>query len=163
MGRRIFNTDSSLRGYVARTLPGRHAILVSNRGPQDSREDGTFKRGAGGVVTALLTLAEATAADWVACARNDVERKQAESSSDGLQVRLARGKGRLYYAAPSREEYDRYYSVIANPVLCCESDALVHPALSLGSRQRARHRRSDPPGMDRRLRPREHADGRKGD
>jgi len=102
---------------VARTLPGRHAILVSNRGPQDSREDGTFKRGAGGVVTALLTLAEATAADWVACARNDVERKQAESSSDGLQVRLARGKGRLYYAAPSREEYDRYYSVIANPVL----------------------------------------------
>ena len=54
-------------------------------------------------MTALLTLAEATAADWVACARNDVERKQAESSSDGLQVRLARGKGRLYYAAPSRE------------------------------------------------------------
>ncbi|TMC80646.1 MAG: hypothetical protein E6J08_09615 [Chloroflexi bacterium] len=102
---------------MARTLPGRHAILVSNRGPQDPREDGTFKRGAGGVVTALLTLAEATAADWVACARNDVERKQAESSSDGLQVRLARGKGRLHYAAPTREEYEMYYSVIANPVL----------------------------------------------
>jgi len=116
MGRKS-KTDSSLRGYVARTLPRRHAILVSNRGPQDPRGDGTFKRGAGGVVTALLTLAEATAADWVACARNDVERKQAESSVDGLQVRLARGKGRLHYAKPSREEYEMYYSVIANPVL----------------------------------------------
>ncbi len=102
---------------MARTLPGRPAILVSNRGPQDPREDGTLKRGAGGVVTALLTLAEATGADWVACARNDVERKQAERSSGGLQVRLARGKGRLHYAIPSREEYDMYYSVIANPVL----------------------------------------------
>jgi trehalose 6-phosphate synthase len=102
---------------VARTLPGRSAIIVSNRGPQDPREDGSFRRGAGGVVTALLSLAEATDAAWVACARTDVERQQADAHPDGLKVRLTRGTGRLLYATPTREEYEMYYSVIANPVL----------------------------------------------
>jgi len=102
---------------VARTLPGRSAIIVSNRGPQDPREDGSFRRGAGGVVTALLSLAEATDAAWVACARTDIERQHAAANPDGLMVRLTRGTGRLLYATPTREEYEMYYSVIANPVL----------------------------------------------
>ncbi len=102
---------------MARTLPGRTTILASNRGPQDPREDGSFRRGAGGVVTALRTLAEATGAEWVACARTDAERKIAQAHPSGLKVRLARGTGRLHYAIPSREQYEMYYSVIANPVL----------------------------------------------
>jgi len=48
---------------------------VSNRGPHEPRADGTFRRGAGGVITGLLTLAEAVSADWVACARSEAERK----------------------------------------------------------------------------------------
>jgi trehalose 6-phosphate synthase len=102
---------------VARTLPGRTTILASNRGPQDPREDGSFRRGAGGVITALLTLAEATSAQWVACARTDVERKYALASPEGFKVRLANSTGRLHYATPTREQYEMYYSVIANPVL----------------------------------------------
>jgi len=102
---------------VARTLPGRSTILASNRGPHDPREDGSFRRGAGGVVTALLTLAEATGADWVACARTELERKHASAHPDGLKVQLARGTGRLHYATPTREEYEMYYSTVANPVL----------------------------------------------
>ena len=102
---------------MARTLPGRSAIVVSNRGPQDPREDGSFRRGAGGVVTALLSLAEATGATWVACARTDVERQHAAAHPEGLKVRLSSGSGRLVYASPTREEYEMYYSVISNPVL----------------------------------------------
>jgi trehalose 6-phosphate synthase len=34
-----------------------------------------------------------------------------------LTVPLAGGKGRLHYATPTREQYEQYYSVIANPVL----------------------------------------------
>jgi trehalose 6-phosphate synthase len=90
---------------------------VSNRGPHDPREDGTFRRGAGGVVTGLLTLAEATGANWVACARTDAERVLAERSRHGLMVPLRRATGRLYYASPTREQYERYYAVISNPVL----------------------------------------------
>ena len=98
-------------------MPGRYAILVSNRGPHDPREDGTFRRGAGGVVTGLLTLAEATAADWVACARTDAERRLAESAIQGLEVPLRAATGRLYYATPTRDQYEKYYAVISNPVL----------------------------------------------
>src|SRR5260370_19503534 len=112
MGRQQSTSESSLRAYVARTLPGRSAILVSNRGPQDAREDGTFKRGAGGVVTGLLTLAEATGADWVACARTDAERKQAAAGRGGLKVRRPRGPCPLPQPTPSRQQEQVYHSAI---------------------------------------------------
>lgn len=76
-----------------------------------------MRRGAGGVVTALLSLAEVTSAEWVACARTDAERKLAAGVPGGVKIRLARNTGRVHYANPTREEYDMYYSVIANPVL----------------------------------------------
>ena len=69
------------------------------------------------MVTGLLTLAEATSANWVACARTDAERKLAEESPHGLTVPLRQATGRLFYATPTREQYDMYYAVISNPVL----------------------------------------------
>jgi trehalose 6-phosphate synthase len=69
------------------------------------------------VVTGLLTLAEATGANWVACARTDAERKLAERSSSGITVPLRQATGRLYYATPTPEQYEQYYSTISNPVL----------------------------------------------
>ena len=65
---------ASMRAYVTRTLPQNSVIVVSNRGPHEPRPEGGFARGAGGVVTALLTLAEVMAADCVACARTEAER-----------------------------------------------------------------------------------------
>src|SRR5258707_15381083 len=65
---------ASMRAYVSRTLPHSSEIVVSNRGPHEPRPEGGFARGAGGVVTALLTPAEVMAAEWVACARTYAER-----------------------------------------------------------------------------------------
>lgn len=90
---------------------------MSNRGPHEPRGDGTFRRGAGGVITGLLTLAEVTGATWVACARNDPERELAAQHPTGMTVPLAHSRGRLHYATPTRDQYEMYYSVIANPVL----------------------------------------------
>ena len=108
---------SSLQAYVARTLPGYSPILVSNRAPHEPMLDGGFKRGAGGVITGLLTLADATGADWVACARNDAERELAARNPAPVAVPLLHSIGRLHYATPSREQYEMYYAVFANPVL----------------------------------------------
>src|SRR5439155_6077032 len=55
---------TSLRAYVTRTLPHSSTIVVANRAPHEPRPDGGSTRGAGGVITALLTLAEVTAGDW---------------------------------------------------------------------------------------------------
>src|SRR5216684_4212640 len=107
----------SMRAYVTRTLPELSSIVVSNRAPHEPRPEGGFARGAGGVVTALLTLAEVTAADWVCNARNDAERKLVAERGDTWTAPLIRSDTRLHYVTPSREQYDQYYSVISNPVL----------------------------------------------
>ena len=106
-----------MRAYVARTLPDVSPILVCNRAPSEPKPEGGFRRGAGGVITALLTLAEATEADWVACTRNDDERQIAASHGSAVTVPLLNSTGRLHYATPTKEQYDLYYGVFANPVL----------------------------------------------
>src|ERR1700674_3127756 len=108
---------TSLRGYVSRTLPHASTIVVANRAPHEPKPDGGFTRGAGGVITALLTMADATGADWVACARTDEERALAQKNGASAPVTLPNWNGRLHYATPTREQYDMYYGVIANPVL----------------------------------------------
>jgi len=108
---------SSLRAYVSRTLPDCSPIVVSNRAPHEPRPEGGFKRGAGGVITGLLTLADAMGADWVACARNDLERKLASEIRGPLSVPLLQSKGSLHFVSPTREQYEMYYAVFANPVL----------------------------------------------
>src|SRR6266700_5262408 len=107
----------SMKAYVSRTLPHCSAIVVSNRAPHEPRPEGGFTRGAGGVVTALLTLAEVASADWVACARNDAERELVSRQGATWDSPLIRTQTRLHYVTPTREQYDQYYSVFANPVL----------------------------------------------
>jgi trehalose 6-phosphate synthase len=108
---------SPLRAYVTRTLPDCSPIVVSNRAPHEPRPEGGFKRGAGGVITGLLTLADALGADWVACARTDAERSLADTHRGPRTVPLLSSSGSLHYVSPTREQYDMYYSVFANPVL----------------------------------------------
>ncbi len=106
-----------MRGYVMRTLPHSSAIVVANRAPHEPRPEGGFTRGAGGVITALLTMAEVTAADWVACARTEAERELVLQQGTTSTVPLIRGETRLHYVTPTPEQYEQYYSVISNPVL----------------------------------------------
>jgi trehalose 6-phosphate synthase len=108
---------TSMRGYVTRTLPNYSTIVVSNRAPHEPRPEGGFARGAGGVITALLTLAEVTAANWVACARTESERKLVAEHGTTWNAPLIRSDTQLHYVTPTPEQYDQYYSVIANPVL----------------------------------------------
>ena len=97
----------------------RKLIVVSNRGPISyGREQGgrIAKRGAGGLVTALASLVSHHDVTWIASAISDEDRIAAasgavdETARDGSRYRL-----RLVAHAPT--VYDRYYNVIANPVL----------------------------------------------
>ncbi|MEP6753432.1 MAG: trehalose-6-phosphate synthase [Candidatus Dormiibacterota bacterium] len=108
---------ASMRAYVTRTLPHNSVIVVSNRGPHEPRPEGGFARGAGGVVTALLTLAEVMGADWVACARTDAERALVNEHGPSGMAPLISSQTKLHYVTPTPEQYEMYYSVISNPVL----------------------------------------------
>src|SRR2546428_884560 len=106
---------TSLRAYVTRTLPHSSTIVVANRAPHEPRPEGGFTRGAGGVITALLTFAEVAGADWVACARNQSERELIAEHGTTWDAPLLRRATRLHYATPTPEQYEQDYSVIANP------------------------------------------------
>jgi len=96
----------------------RSLIIAANRGPvtfQTARDGSrTFTRGSGGLVTALIGLAQQVEATWIACGRTD---EDAEWESG--EVALSRNAETLHvhFLSPDPESYERYYNVIANPLL----------------------------------------------
>jgi trehalose 6-phosphate synthase len=94
-------------------------VLVSNRGPVTFDAHGNAQRGSGGVVTALIGLASHREAIWIASAMSEYdaevsrqhgERSFAVHSPGGSDFQV-----RLVISDP--EAYDRFYHVVANPML----------------------------------------------
>src|SRR5919206_396773 len=97
----------------------RKLIVVSNRGPvayaTDERGERVGRRGAGGLTTALRGLLSLHDVTWIASAMSAEERAlagaaQPETALDGSPFRLR-------FVAHDPQAYDRYYNVVANPVL----------------------------------------------
>jgi trehalose 6-phosphate synthase len=97
-------------------------VLVSNRGPATFERDDTGRlvasRGSGGLVTALTGLVEHRDALWIASALNDADVEASEGHGgrafdcevDGVTYRI-----RLVSSVAVA--YDRFYNVVANPIL----------------------------------------------
>ncbi len=109
-------SEGSLRRYTNRVLAPWSPIVASNRAPFEPGPRGSMRRGSGGLVSALMTVAEATSAAWVACARTPAERERATMGTP-VHVMGAQGPIEIHYANPHPDAYRRYYSVIANPLL----------------------------------------------
>ena len=60
----------------------RPLVLVSNRGPVTFAEDGSVKRGTGGLVTALTGLASHRDAVWIASALTEGDVAKAKEEDD---------------------------------------------------------------------------------
>src|SRR3954454_1438758 len=95
-------------------------VLVSNRGPVTYQDDGSVKRGTGGLVTALTGLASHREAVWIASTMTDRDAEVAEENGGkAVEVEAPDGgtyKVRLVKSDP--EAYDRFYNIFANPMLC---------------------------------------------
>jgi len=93
-------------------------IIASNRGPFSftQNEDKTFtaNRGEGGLVTALWSLAEKHEVVWVASAMDKDDRKWVQSVQGKVQniENIA-----LKLIAHNKNQYEKYYNTIANPLL----------------------------------------------
>lgn len=94
-------------------------VLVSNRGPVTYQDDGSVKRGTGGLVTALTGLASHRDAVWIASTMTEAdERAAAEQSGKAAEVEAPDGGTyHVRLVASDPEAYDRFYSVFANPML----------------------------------------------
>ena len=106
----------SLSAYAARTLEPFRLIIATNGSPYERRADGGTRRGSGGVVTAMLAVAEATGATWVACARTSVERQLA-SGAEPIVVERQGQPVSILYAQTEPAAYAKHYGVVANPLL----------------------------------------------
>jgi trehalose 6-phosphate synthase len=94
-------------------------VLVSNRGPVTFQDDGSVKRGTGGLVTALTGLASHRDAVWIASALTDGDaRKANEAEGKALTVHSpAGGEYQVRLVVSDPDAYDRFYNIFANPML----------------------------------------------
>ncbi len=94
-------------------------VLVSNRGPVTHEDDGTVKRGGGGLVTALTGLASHRDAVWIASAMTDRDAEVAAAHNGApFEVQAPDGGSyRVKLVASDPDAYDRFYNIVANPLL----------------------------------------------
>jgi len=94
-------------------------VLVSNRGPVTYQEDGSVKRGTGGLATALIGLASHRDAVWIASAMTEQDaEKAAEHDGRAFGVGAPHGEAfQVRFVSSDPQAYDRFYSVFANPML----------------------------------------------
>ncbi|HWF58120.1 MAG TPA: trehalose-6-phosphate synthase [Candidatus Dormibacteraeota bacterium] len=101
-----------------------HPIVVANRAPLVFEPADVYRntperlvKGAGGLVTALSSLASSTNALWVAVARDDSDRALA-ARGDPAELETEDGTSyRVSFVQPHPDAYDLYYNTISNPLL----------------------------------------------
>jgi trehalose 6-phosphate synthase len=94
-------------------------VLVSNRGPVTFDDAGEIQRGSGGVVTALMGLASHRDAIWIASAMTDQD-AEASRRAGGRSFPVRAPSGQAFHVrlvVSDAEAYDRFYNVVANPML----------------------------------------------
>ena len=100
--------------------PTRRLLVASNRGPlmYGRAPDGSLQasRGGGGLVTALAGLAANHEVTWIASALSDEDREVAERGSFA-ELDAAGNPFRLRLIEHARDDYDRFYTTFANPLL----------------------------------------------
>ena len=95
-------------------------VLVSNRGPVTFEDDGSVKRGTGGLVTALTGLASHRDAVWIASALTDGDARKAHEADGQGRSRVrspAGGEYQVRLVVSEPDAYDRFYNIFANPML----------------------------------------------
>src|SRR4051812_9253559 len=97
-------------------------ILLSNRGPamfvRDEAGQLIPRRGGGGLVTALTGLLRKRDAIWIASAMTDEDIEVSRSHGErAFDVDMGSARYRIRLVSSDPDAYDRFYNVIANPLL----------------------------------------------
>ncbi len=118
-------------------------IIASNRGPVEYQlsQDKTLKprRGAGGMVTALIDAGNKMDVTWVAMAMTEGDRlaiQQAQQDSGLLQSPLRGQKMQLRYVAVSKAAYRKHYERISNQLLWFVQHYMYDPTQESNSTHR---------------------------
>ena len=96
-------------------------IIVSNRGPahfeRDREGERTVRRGGGGLVTAISGLVSHREALWIASAMTDEDVEVSEERGGPVELSIDGIDYKVLLVGSAPQAYDRFYNVIANPIL----------------------------------------------
>ena len=96
-------------------------IIVSNRGPaqfeRDENGERTVRRGGGGLVTALSGLVSHRDALWIASAMTEEDVAVSEEAGGAVALSIDGIDYNVFLVGSDPEAYDRFYNVVANPIL----------------------------------------------
>jgi len=117
-------TQMTSRTASSQPMRASRLIIASNRGPVEYQlsRNKTLKsrRGAGGMVTALIDVASRMNMTWVAMAMTEGDRialEEAEQNGGLLTSQISGQKIQLRYAAIAETAYRKYYGKISNQLL----------------------------------------------
>ncbi len=101
-------------------LGERRLVVAANRGPVSFHSDPSGEpivtRGLGGLVTVLTEVLREHDGTWIATALGDEESRLAEQARS-VDVELDGDTYRVRYVAVAADVYDKYYNIVANPIL----------------------------------------------
>ena len=128
-------TQPTLAQAQPQQIHANRLIIASNRGPVEYNlsHDKTLKhrRGAGGMVTALIDAGNRMEVTWVAMAMTEGDRvalKEAQQQNEGLLLSPIRGqKMQLRYVAIPKSAYRKHYEGFSNQVLWFLQHYLYNP------------------------------------
>lgn len=96
-------------------------LVASNRGPVGFVEEAGRlepKRGAGGLVTALMGIVQEAGGMWIAAAMSETDRRRIEGAPKGrIEVELEEATYRLRLLSFDDETYERFYNTVSNRLL----------------------------------------------
>ena len=114
----------AMQSYLQQMLGDLQPIVVANRAPLALEAADHYRglperlvKGAGGLVTALSSLASSTGALWVAVARDESDRVLASRGDPAELVLDDETRYRVSFVQPRPEAYELYYNTISNPLL----------------------------------------------
>lgn len=119
------DVEANLEERITAMLNERPLIMVSNRGPVEftREQDGSFssRQGSGGLVTAVRTVLQDHKAIWIAATMSSGDRARWQQAvardEDFIPSEETDTNFRLRFVAPDEDAYNKYYNVIANPLL----------------------------------------------
>ena len=101
-------------------LGERRLVVAANRGPVSFHSDPSGEpivtRGLGGLVTVLTEVLREHDGTWIATSLGDEESRLAEQGRC-VEVELDGDTYRVRYVSVAADVYDKYYNIVANPIL----------------------------------------------
>ncbi|MDB5096555.1 MAG: hypothetical protein JWM80_976 [Cyanobacteria bacterium RYN_339] len=130
VGAAAMEQRNALNQLCARRLQGRNLIIASNRGPVEFYEEAgkpAYRRGQGGLVTAMSSFVEVTQTTWIAAAMTEVDARLAKQQAGRMEVEVNGHLLAVSFVTPTPTQYQRFYDEVSNSVLWFLQHSITNP------------------------------------